>query len=152
LYRILYGMPIHYTPFRKSLECTHLNTAVRREIAGTLSRKEWADRNRRVLLGWHARVLRRGREQSQATPDGESVFTYVKLMGELLSRPQRILILGCGGGNLATRLSRLCKSLTFVDINPISFILAHKFFELPTSSAREPARHINSIILCRRTC
>src|SRR5260221_7479710 len=32
-----------------------------REIAGTLSRKERADRNRRVFLGWHARVLRGGR-------------------------------------------------------------------------------------------
>jgi hypothetical protein len=27
-----------------------------------------------------------GVRQSQATPDGESVFTYVKLMDELLSR------------------------------------------------------------------
>ena len=48
-----------------------------------------------------------GVRQSQATPDGESVFTYVKLMGELLSRSEQILVLGCGGGNLATRLSRL---------------------------------------------
>jgi SAM-dependent methyltransferase len=72
-----------------------------------------------------------GIRQSQATPDGESVFTYVKLMDELLSRSPQILVLGCGGGNLATRLSRLGKSLTIVDINPISFVLAHKFFDLP---------------------
>ena len=72
-----------------------------------------------------------GVRQSQATPDGESVFTYIKLMDELLSRSQQILMLGCGGGNLATRLSRLGKSLTIVDINPISFVLAHKFFDLP---------------------
>ena len=72
-----------------------------------------------------------GVRQSQATPDGESVFTYVKLMDELLSRSQQILVLGCGGGNLATRLSRLGKNLTIVDINPISFVLAHKFFDLP---------------------
>jgi spermidine synthase len=72
-----------------------------------------------------------GVRQSQATPDGESVFTYVKLMDELLSRSRHILVLGCGGGNLATRLSRLGKSLTIVDINPISFVLAHKFFDLP---------------------
>ena len=75
-----------------------------------------------------------GVRQSQATPDGESVFTYVKLMDELLSRSRQILVLGCGGGNLATRLSRLGKSLTIVDINPISFILAHKFFDLPDLS------------------
>ena len=41
-----------------------------------------------------------GVRQSQATPDGESVFTYVKLMDELLCGSTRILVLGCGGGNL----------------------------------------------------
>ena len=76
-----------------------------------------------------------GVRQSQATPDGESVFTYVKLMDELLSRSANILILGCGGGNLATRLTRLGKSLTIVDNNPISFVIAHKFFALPDDLA-----------------
>jgi spermidine synthase len=72
-----------------------------------------------------------GVRQSQATPDGESVFTYVKLMDELLYRATNILVLGCGGGNLATRLTRLGKRLTIVDNNPISFVIAHKFFGLP---------------------
>jgi SAM-dependent methyltransferase len=72
-----------------------------------------------------------GVRQSQATPDGESVFTYVKLMDELLYRAKNILVLGCGGGNLPTRLARLGKSLTIVDNNPISFVIAHKFFGLP---------------------
>jgi SAM-dependent methyltransferase len=72
-----------------------------------------------------------GVRQSQATPDGESVFTYVKLMDELLYRSKNILVLGCGGGNLATRLARLGKRLTIVDSNPISFVIAHKFFGLP---------------------
>jgi SAM-dependent methyltransferase len=72
-----------------------------------------------------------GVRQSQATPDGESVFTYVKLMDELLYRSKNILVLGCGGGNLATRLVRLGKSLTIIDNNPISFVIAHKFFGLP---------------------
>ena len=72
-----------------------------------------------------------GVRQSQATPDGESVFTYVKIMDELLSRSEHILVLGCGGGKLATRLSRLGKRLTIVDINPISFVLAHRYFDLP---------------------
>jgi hypothetical protein len=48
-----------------------------------------------------------GIRQSQATPAGESVFTYVKLMDELLSRSDQVLVLGCGGGNLATRLCRV---------------------------------------------
>src|SRR5882762_5515473 len=72
-----------------------------------------------------------GVRQSQATPDGESIFTYVKLMNELLYRSKSILILGCGGGNLATRLAGLGKRLTIVDNNPISFVIAHKFFGLP---------------------
>jgi spermidine synthase len=72
-----------------------------------------------------------GVRQSQATPDGESVFTYVKIMDELLSHSEHILVLGCSGGNLATRLSRLGKRLTIVDINPISFVLAHRYFDLP---------------------
>lgn len=72
-----------------------------------------------------------GVRQSQATPDGESVFTYVKIMDELLHRAANILVLGCGGGNLATRLTRLGKKLTIVDNNPISFVIAQKFFGLP---------------------
>jgi spermidine synthase len=72
-----------------------------------------------------------GVRQSQATPDGESVFSYVKLMDELLYQSENILVLGCGGGNLATRLARLGKKLTIVDNNPISFVIAHKFFGLP---------------------
>jgi spermidine synthase len=72
-----------------------------------------------------------GVRQSQATSDGESVFTYVKLMDELLHRSNNILVLGCGGGNLATRLAGLGKRLTIVDNNPISFVIAHKFFALP---------------------
>src|ERR1700704_799851 len=72
-----------------------------------------------------------GVRQSQATPDGESVFTYVKLMDELLYRSTKILVLGCGGGNLATRLAHLGKNLTIVDNNPISFVIAQQFFGLP---------------------
>src|SRR3954471_12700004 len=72
-----------------------------------------------------------GVRQSQATSDGESIFTYVKLMDELLCRSENILVLGCGGGNLATRLARLGKNLTIVDNNPISFAIAQEFFGLP---------------------
>ena len=76
-----------------------------------------------------------GVRQSQATPDGESVFTYVKIMDELLARSAKILVLGCGGGNLATRLAHHGKKLTIVDNNPISFVIAHKFFALPDGLA-----------------
>ena len=69
-----------------------------------------------------------GVRQSQATPDGESVFSYVRLMDELLHRATNILVLGCGGGSLATRLARLGKELTIVDNNPISFVIAREIF------------------------
>jgi spermidine synthase len=72
-----------------------------------------------------------GIRQSQATPDGESVFSYVRLMDELLHRASNVLVLGCGGGNLATRLTRLGKKLTIVDNNPISFMIAQRYFGLP---------------------
>jgi SAM-dependent methyltransferase len=72
-----------------------------------------------------------GIRQSQATPDGESVFSYVKLMDELLYCATNILVLGCGGGNLATRLARLGKKLTIVDNNPLSFVIAQRYFGLP---------------------
>ena len=52
-------------------------------------------------------------------------------MDELLHRSANILVLGCGGGNLATRLARFGKKLTIVDNNPISFVIAQKFFGLP---------------------
>ena len=52
-------------------------------------------------------------------------------MDELLHRATNILVLGCGGGNLATRLARLGKELTIVDNNPISFVIAQRFFGLP---------------------
>lgn len=72
-----------------------------------------------------------GVRQSQATPNGESVFTYIKIMETFLDRPTNVLILGCGGGNLATRLTRLGKHTTVVDINPLSFTIARRFFGLP---------------------
>lgn len=72
-----------------------------------------------------------GMRQSQATPNGESVFTYIKIMETFLDRSANVLILGCGGGNLATRLTRLGKHTTVVDINPLSFTIARRFFGLP---------------------
>src|SRR4051812_17218574 len=52
-------------------------------------------------------------------------------MDELLHRATNILVLGCGGGNLATRLARLGKELTIVDNNPVSFVIAQRYFGLP---------------------
>jgi SAM-dependent methyltransferase len=72
-----------------------------------------------------------GVRQSQAAPNGKSVFTYIKIMESFLEFAENVLILGCGGGNLATHLTRLGKRTTVADINPLSFVIAQRFFGLP---------------------
>jgi SAM-dependent methyltransferase len=69
--------------------------------------------------------------QSQSSASGESRFPYVKIMEAFLSDTNTVLLLGCGGGNLATMLARQGKSVTVVDHNPVSFELAKRFFGLP---------------------
>jgi spermidine synthase len=69
--------------------------------------------------------------QSQSSASGESHFPYVKMMEAFLGDANSVLLLGCGGGNLATMLARQGKSVTVVDHNPVSFDLAKRFFGLP---------------------
>jgi spermidine synthase len=42
-----------------------------------------------------------------------------------------VLMIGCGGGSLATMLDRAGVHVTIVDINPSAFRIAHKYFGLP---------------------
>ena len=69
--------------------------------------------------------------QSQATPNGEKHLHVHQAHGRttvpLWTNPS----LGLWRRNLATRLSSLGKRLTIVDINPMSFVLAHRYFGLP---------------------
>jgi SAM-dependent methyltransferase len=69
--------------------------------------------------------------QSQSSPAGESRLPYVKMMEAFLGNAKNVLLLGCGGGNLATMLARSGKSVTVVDHNPLSFELAKRFFGMP---------------------
>ena len=69
--------------------------------------------------------------QSQSSAAGESRLKYVKMMEAFLSDAKNVLLLGCGGGNLATMLARSGKSVTVVDHNPVSFDLAKRFFGMP---------------------
>jgi SAM-dependent methyltransferase len=69
--------------------------------------------------------------QSQSSAAGESRLPYVKMMEAFLGDAKNILLLGCGGGNLATMLARSGKSVTVVDHNPVSFDLAKRFFGMP---------------------
>jgi spermidine synthase len=69
--------------------------------------------------------------QSQSSATGESRLSYVTTMESFLEGAKSVLILGCGGGNIATMLARSGKSVIVVDFNPISFDLARQFFGMP---------------------
>jgi spermidine synthase len=69
--------------------------------------------------------------QSQSSAAGESRLPYVKMMEAFLGDAKNVLLLGCGGGNLATMLARSGKSVIVVDHNPVSFDLAKRFFGMP---------------------
>jgi spermidine synthase len=46
---------------------------------------------------------------------------------------KNVLMIGCGGGTLATMLSRCGVNVTLVDVNKISFDIARGYFNLPES-------------------
>ena len=69
--------------------------------------------------------------QSQSSAAGESRLPYVTMMESFLESAKSVLVLGCGGGNIATMLARSGKSVIVVDFNPISFDLARQFFGMP---------------------
>jgi spermidine synthase len=72
-----------------------------------------------------------GVSQSCVLAGGEAGIAYVCLMASLLERGSRALLLGCGGGSLATMLHRRGARVWVVDVNPISFQLARTFFWMP---------------------
>src|SRR5258708_40108739 len=72
-----------------------------------------------------------GVHQSRAAPDGESHYTYVKLMDALLTRATNVLLLGCGGGALGAMVFFLRKRAGIVGHNSLRFVISRKFFSLP---------------------
>lgn len=73
-----------------------------------------------------------GVAQSCVLAGGEAGVEYVRLMASLLAGPSNALLLGCGGGSLASMLHRRGSRVTVVDVNPISFQLARTFFWMPS--------------------
>lgn len=71
--------------------------------------------------------------QSESDDHGVSRTAYVHAMYGLLlqSRCHDVLMIGCGGGVLATMLHAAGIRVAIVDINPWSFRLAREFFHLP---------------------
>jgi spermidine synthase len=74
-----------------------------------------------------------GVSQSCVLAGGEAGVDYIRLMAELLVGTGNTLLLGCGGGALASMLHRRGAKVTVVDINPISFQLARTFFWMPSA-------------------
>jgi spermidine synthase len=72
-----------------------------------------------------------GVSQSSVLAGGEAGVEYIRLMAALLEGAGTALLLGCGGGALATMLQRRGSRVTVVDVNPMSFQLARTFFWMP---------------------
>jgi len=79
-----------------------------------------------------ARLYEEGRvAQSRVLPGGEADVLYICLMASLLTGSPAALLLGCGGGSLASMLCRRGSRVAVVEVNPISFQLARTFFWMP---------------------
>jgi spermidine synthase len=74
-----------------------------------------------------------GSNQSTSDGNGTSLSCYIHALFGLLTqaKARTILIIGCGGGTLATMLARARRKVTMVDVNLASFALAKQYFGLP---------------------
>jgi spermidine synthase len=71
--------------------------------------------------------------QSAADRSGVSIADYIHAMYFFLmqARIREVLMIGCGGGTLATMLARSNVAVTVVDLHKFSFDIARKYFHLP---------------------
>jgi SAM-dependent methyltransferase len=71
--------------------------------------------------------------QSAADSTGVSTADYIHAMHYFLAQAQAkdVLMIGCGGGTLATMLQRSGVNVTVVDLHRFSFTIARKYFHLP---------------------
>jgi 23S rRNA A2030 N6-methylase RlmJ len=71
--------------------------------------------------------------QSAADAHGVSTADYIHAMYFFLMQTQArdVLMIGCGGGTLATMLVRSQVQVTVVDLHKFSFDIARKYFHLP---------------------
>jgi SAM-dependent methyltransferase len=76
-----------------------------------------------------------GDNHSAADRNGVSLADYIHAMFSFLvqSKAKHVLMIGCGGGNLATMLDRIGVAVTAVDIDAHSFEIARKYFHLPAT-------------------
>lgn len=90
--------------------------------------------------------------QSEADKDGVSLATYIHAIFGLLmqARCQRVLLIGCGGGTLATMLRGARFNVTVVDVNPWSFQIARDYFCLPPDVECHVADGSEYLLACGR--
>jgi cyclopropane fatty-acyl-phospholipid synthase-like methyltransferase len=71
--------------------------------------------------------------QSAADAQGVSTADYIHAMYFFLmqAQSQDVLMIGCGGGTLATMLHRSSVAVTVVDIHKLSFDIARGYFAMP---------------------
>ncbi|HXC53704.1 MAG TPA: fused MFS/spermidine synthase [Rhizomicrobium sp.] len=79
----------------------------------------------------------KGANQSEADAGGVSLADYIHAMfGFLVQAGARdVLMIGCGGGTLATMLRRAGVAVTIADIDARSFAIARAYFALPDDVA-----------------
>jgi spermidine synthase len=79
----------------------------------------------------------KGGYQSTADCDGVSLDAHIHaLYGLTLQQPGKsVLMIGCGGGTLGTMLARAGRRVSIVEIDPVSFKLARRYFGLPRNIA-----------------
>jgi spermidine synthase len=71
--------------------------------------------------------------QSEADEAGTSTVSYIHALSGLVHgmRARRVLMIGCGGGTLATLLVRSGVRVAIVDPDPVAFKFARTYFRLP---------------------
>src|SRR3954462_10814132 len=74
------------------------------------------------------KYVQKGGNQSEADRNGVSLSAYIHALYGLAvqTRARDVLMIGCGGGTLATMLTRAGKAVTAVDIVPPSFKIARR--------------------------
>jgi spermidine synthase len=74
-----------------------------------------------------------GDHHSEADRNGVSLAEYIHAMYGLIrqAKSRSVLMIGCGGGTLATMLQRAGVTVVIVDIDAMSFEIAHRYFHMP---------------------
>jgi spermidine synthase len=104
------------------------------------SNRKFRSRFGLIRLRYHKRKRtltyeQKGGSQSSSDRHGTSLDAHIHaLYGLALQHPgNHILLIGCGGGTLATMLARAGRRVSVVDVDPASFRVAKRYFQLPAS-------------------